>query len=169
VTRAALVTLLLVPALPTAAQDAEAALEAVRLCMATTPEEETRGACLGIYAQRCMAEEGGSSTAGMAACTDAETAAWDRLLNESYAALVIAAKRLALRAEEAGDPVPDHEGLLREAQRAWIAFRDADCAQEAAIWGEGSMARIAGAYCMLERAAARVFELQAKAAAMEPE
>ena len=147
---------------PAAAQ--EPALDAVRGCLATT--EEARG-CIGAYAQPCMAKEGGSSTAGMTACTAAETEAWDRLLNESYAALVIAAKRLT--GGETGEGAPDHEGLLREAQRTWLAFRDADCAQETAIWAEGSMRGIAGAYCMLERTATRVLELQAKQAVMEPD
>jgi uncharacterized protein YecT (DUF1311 family) len=115
-----------------------------------------------------MAEAGGSSTVGMVACTAAETEAWDRLLNEAYAGLVIAAKRLALAAEEAGREAPDHEGLLREAQRAWLAFRDADCSQEAAVWEEGSMGQIAGAYCLLDRTATRTLELRTKLSAMEP-
>jgi uncharacterized protein YecT (DUF1311 family) len=52
--------------------------------------------------------------------------------------------------------------MLRAAQGAWIAFRDADCAQEHGVWGEGSMARIAGAFCMLDRSAIRAAELRAK-------
>jgi uncharacterized protein YecT (DUF1311 family) len=115
-----------------------------------------------------MAEEGGSSAVGMVACTGAETQAWERLLNETYAELVIAAKRLALDGE-AGPEAVDHEAMLREAQRAWLAFRDADCRQEAAIWEEGSMAEIAGGYCLLDRTATRTLELRGKLAAMEPE
>jgi uncharacterized protein YecT (DUF1311 family) len=102
----------------------------------------------------------------MTACTAAETEAWDRLLNEGYAEAVLLARRRALLEEEAGATPPPHEDLLRDAQRAWLAFRDADCEQEAALWGEGSMRRIAAATCMLDRTATRTLELGAKRDAM---
>ena len=57
--------------------------------------------------------------------------AWEQAdaeLNDAYAA--------AMRVVEGyGGTVADH---LRTAQRAWIAFRDADCATEAAFWGGGT-------------------------------
>jgi uncharacterized protein YecT (DUF1311 family) len=112
--------------------------------------------------------EGGDTTLGMVACTAAETAAWDTLLNEVYAALMIEARRRAGAAADEGREAPDHEALLREAQRAWLVFRDADCAQEVAVWEEGSTGRIAGAYCMLDRTATRVLELTDKRRSMEP-
>ena len=57
--------------------------------------------------------------------------AWEQAdaeLNDAYAA----AMRVA---EGYGGTVADD---LRAAQRAWIAFRDADCAAEAAFWEGGS-------------------------------
>jgi uncharacterized protein YecT (DUF1311 family) len=89
------------------------------------------------------------------------------MLNETWADLVVLARRRAILDEEAGETPADLEGLLVEAQRAWIAFRDADCAQEVAVWGDGSMRTIAGAWCGLERTAQRVFELRAKRATMQ--
>lgn len=71
-------------------------------------------------------------------CDDAETqvdlndctyVAWeqaDEALNKAWA------EAMAL-AEERGT-----QDTLRTAQRAWIAFRDADCAAHAALWEGGS-------------------------------
>ena len=51
---------------------------------------------------------------------------------------------------------------LRAAQRAWIAFRDAECGLEYALWGSGSMRNIAGTDCLMHMAAERTIELRAK-------
>ena len=48
---------------------------------------------------------------------------------------------------------------LRDAQRAWIAFRDAECAMEYAAWGTGSIRSIAGADCMMSLTAERTVRL----------
>lgn len=95
--------------------------------------------------------------------------AWDRLLNETYADLVLLSHRRELLAEEEGRTPAPLQTMLRDAQRAWIAFRDADCDHEYAIWGEGSMRQIAGALCLLERTATRTLELRSKAVQMRPE
>jgi hypothetical protein len=58
------------------AQDPAAALDAVR--SASPPPMTRADACLGAYAQPCMAEAGGRLDLGMVACTAAETEAWDR-------------------------------------------------------------------------------------------
>jgi uncharacterized protein YecT (DUF1311 family) len=148
---------------PAAAQDAEAALALVRSCLAVAESRADAAACRGAYARDCAATTaGGETTLGIVACTTAETEAWDRLLNESYAELVLLARRRALLDEEAGLTPAPLEDMLREAQRAWIAFRDADCDQEHAIWGQGSQRQVAGAVCLMDRTATRVLELQAK-------
>jgi uncharacterized protein YecT (DUF1311 family) len=103
----------------------------------------------------------------MSRCAAAEAEGWDRMLNETWAELIVLARRRAILDEEVGAEPADLEGLLVEAQRAWIAFRDADCAQEVAVWGDGSMRTVAGAWCGLERTAQRVFELRAKRATMQ--
>ena len=57
--------------------------------------------------------------------------AWEQAdveLNDAYAAAMGVAQGHGGSAGEA----------LRDAQRAWIAFRDADCAAEAAFWEGGS-------------------------------
>jgi uncharacterized protein YecT (DUF1311 family) len=160
--------LMIVLAAPSAAQDAEEAAERLRGCLGGAENRAGEIACMGIYAQECSARvEGGETTAGMSRCAAAEAEGWDRMLNETWAELIVLARRRAILDEEAGAEPADLEDMLVAAQRAWIAFRDADCAQEVAVWGEGSMRTIAGAWCGLERTAQRVFELRAKRATMQ--
>lgn len=124
--------------------------------------------CIGQAADRCMAQaEGGYSTLGMSMCMHAETDAWDILLNGAYQQALATAKKMdaneaahfrgfAVRAEK-----------LRVAQRAWIAFRDAQCAFDYAVWGSGSMRNIAGASCFLQMTAERAIELNFLSEGME--
>jgi len=150
------------------AQDPEAALADLRACLETATGADAR-ACVGTYARPCMAAPGGDTTLGMADCTIAEAAAWDRMLDETFADLVILSRdRIALE-EQAGAAPPPLDEMLREAQGAWVTFRDADCAQEYAVWGEGSMRQIAGAWCRLDRTSQRVIELRAKREAFDGE
>jgi uncharacterized protein YecT (DUF1311 family) len=166
VIRLAVIAMLAGP--PAAAQDAEEALPAVRGCLEAVEDEAASRACIGSFAKGCMAESpDGDTTVGMTACTLAEAGAWDRILNETFGDLVLQSRALAAAEEQAGVAPAPREALLRAAQRAWVAFRDADCAQEVAMWGEGSMRQIAGAYCTLDRTAQRAFELRAKREAME--
>jgi len=153
---------------PALAQDPEAALADLRACLEVATGTGARD-CVGVYAQACMAAPFDETTRAMADCTIAEAAAWDRVLDETFAELVILSRdRIALEEQAGATPAP-LDGLLREAQGAWITFRDADCAQEYAVWGEGSMRRIAGAWCRLDRTSQRVIELRAKRDAFAPE
>ena len=54
----------------------------------------------------------------MVACTDREVLVWDDRLNATYGALFAKAK-------------PELRDSYRKMQRAWIAFRDARCAESA--------------------------------------
>jgi uncharacterized protein YecT (DUF1311 family) len=150
------------------AQDPEAALADLRSCLDGRVGVEARE-CVGVYARDCMAAPGGDTTLAMAGCTTAEAAAWDRVLDETFAELVILSRdRMALD-EQAGVAPDPLDELLREAQGAWLTFRDADCAQEYAVWGGGSMRRIAGAWCRLDRTSQRLIELRAKRDALAAE
>lgn len=94
---------------------------------------------------RCI-EEAGGVTATTIECIGHEHDAWDGRLNTAY--------RAALgRLEE------HRRAAFREAQRAWLAYRDRDCAFRADPEG-GSIARIDGAFCMLRKTAWRTLELE---------
>ena len=86
-----------------------------------------------------------NSTVDMLDCIDAETQRQDQRLNEVYT---------ALRA----DVQEGRKNQLRDAQRAWINFRNANCAFHLDP-DAGSLARISAADCVLRLTATRAEEL----------
>lgn len=122
-------------------------------------------ACAGVAAQACIEGLGGSAeAAGLAACTAAEAAAWDATI-AALTGQIGALLRLQAEAEAAAAEA--QETLLGAAQAAWGQYREADCAQEAAHWGEDPMAQAALSECWLNRSAARALELLAKRRMLE--
>lgn len=97
------------------------------------------------YAQ-CLDSPEGQSTIGMIDCIGQELEVQDAALNSAYGKLS-AAMNDRQRAN------------LLAAQRAWIAFRDADCA---ARYDEdwGSLSRIEANGCVLRRTVERTLELE---------
>ncbi|MBB5209243.1 lysozyme inhibitor LprI family protein [Chiayiivirga flava] len=93
----------------------------------------------------CMDASGGV-TASMIDCIGNEHALQDAALNAAYAAL-----RAALPAER--------RTQLQAVQRAWIAYRDANCGFYADPDG-GTLARVSATECMLRETAARALELR---------
>jgi len=83
----------------------------------------------------CMDESGGV-TMNMLDCMGSETEQQDARLNQNYKA--------AMQALDKGQ-----QNQLRDAQRLWINFRDADCALLASLTG-GSIDRINSASCFLD-------------------
>jgi len=87
-----------------------------------------------------------NSTAEIVQCLATQTAIWDRRLNLTYQKLM---SSLPARRRE----------RLRNAQRLWVQFRDANCAYFAS--GEGSIARVEAGQCLLRLTSARAQELEA--------
>lgn len=118
-------------------------------CLAASASREGDVACAGRLQALCV-EEGpaGETTPGLAACSHALTRAWDGELNRLWPS--------ALAAQGEGGAE-----RLRDAQRAWIAFRDAECLFEAARWEGGSMGAYAGGFCVAGMTAERVADLRA--------
>lgn len=93
--------------------------------------------------ESCMDKSGGV-TVEMHDCMNAEHALQDKRLNAAYkAALKVAEERA---------------GALKEAQRAWLKFRDLNCGFFGG--GEGTIAGIIGSSCVLNMTAERADELQ---------
>jgi uncharacterized protein YecT (DUF1311 family) len=55
---------------------------------------------------------------------------------------------------------PDDAALLRKAQRAWLAYRDAHCEAEYAFWDGGTGGPAARMSCKLELSRQRTAEIQ---------
>ena len=111
-------------------------------------EEQEAATCIGQAANACQSDPGGSSTIGITQCNQREASWWDGYLNDSYADLQ-------------ANLDPTAFASLKKAQRAWIAFRDADCSFQYARWGDGSMRNIAHSSCMLQQTAQRALSLSA--------
>lgn len=140
--------------------DQDAVTAQVRACYVKSDASAHKAACMFSASEACQAEEeGGYSTLGMSMCNHAESQAWDVLLNEEYKAAMASARVLD---EDEAIHFPNLDkrvDTLRAAQRAWIAFRDAQCHHAFAAWGSGSMRHIAGTACVLEMTAARTIAL----------
>ncbi|MGJ8603905.1 MAG: lysozyme inhibitor LprI family protein [Marivita sp.] len=139
------------------AQEAVIDLKIVRACFAETQIGALYPDCLGQASGHCQNAPNGSTTVGIADCIQAETAEWDAILNEEYKAT----QAMNAKADAAGSsPVMDRTEALRDAQRAWIAFRDADCAARYAIWQDGTIRTVVGANCMMTMTASRAIDLR---------
>jgi uncharacterized protein YecT (DUF1311 family) len=160
--RAALLAIAL--AVPASAQEFVPGpyMEVLAACYGAAGDPEARAACLGEAARICQEEEPqGQTTAGLVTCLGIEADAWDVLLNGEYR-LTMDWARAQDTAERAAMPeFAVLEERLRAAQRAWNDFREEECAMRYALWGSGSMRRIAGAECQLRMIGERTLELRA--------
>ncbi|MGF6394754.1 lysozyme inhibitor LprI family protein [Pseudomonas plecoglossicida] len=95
------------------------------------------------YAQ-CM--DKASSTVAMSACIQAETKLQDARLNRVY-------KQLLARLDSG------QQKSLREVQRQWIGYRDANCRFHVQASG-GTMAQLEGGMCVLDMTRERAAELE---------
>jgi uncharacterized protein YecT (DUF1311 family) len=88
-----------------------------------------------------------ASTLDMIDCAGRESDRWDARLNRAYQA------RIASFNDR-------QRGALKRAQKAWMAFRDADCAAyEDDDWG--TVSKIDASQCILRRTVERTIELEA--------
>lgn len=119
-------------------------------CLAETPPRQTVAGCIGDAARQCQTAPGGDTTVGMMDCLMAERDVWDGFLNDEYR-----------ETREALAHVEGWQASLLAAQRAWIAFRDAECKLAYDRYEGGSMRVIAGADCQMRQTARRTLELRA--------
>ncbi len=99
-----------------------------------------------------------SSTVEINFCADKDYQAADKALNAAYA---MALKYVRSRDLEKPYDAKSFEAALKNAQRAWVAYRDADCkdlvAQE---WSGGSGTTSAILGCMTEKTMQRTKDLK---------
>jgi len=95
------------------------------------------------YSQ-CM--DNASSTVAMSSCIQAETQLQDQRLNRVY-------KQLTSKLQAA------QQKSLRDVQRQWIAYRDANCKFHVQASG-GTLAQLEGGMCVLDMTRERAAELE---------
>ncbi|MEM1313491.1 MAG: lysozyme inhibitor LprI family protein [Pseudomonadota bacterium] len=132
-------------------------LEALAACIDAAQRAEDMRACIGAASNACI-EAGGASSRNVIGCFEEEADAWDARLNEGWERL-----KTRTRAADEASPPEDPEDRLWEtllaAQRAWLAFRDAECAS--AIAGMGGTGRSESeSQCRLRMTAERVVALR---------
>ena len=93
----------------------------------------------------CM-DKSSATTMDMIGCITAENQRQDLLLNKAYKALM-------------AELPPPRRAQLQDVQRAWIKYRDANCAFYADPEG-GTLARVNANSCMLAATAERARELE---------
>jgi uncharacterized protein YecT (DUF1311 family) len=119
-------------------------------CMKHNANEDalkTAAACVGLISDPCIDKD----TATAVACQERETRIWDELLNKAF-------QDARAHLDSAAG------GALKDAQRAWIAFRDAKCTVSEKVYGDGTMATIMVADCKRTETGRRAIEMQAIAA-----
>ena len=97
-----------------------------RLAAAAEAARRSPISCIGVWSTACIQKAGNMSNGVLIDCHDQEAAAWDKRLNVAY---VKASSRME----------KDALDNLRKVQRAWIAWRDATCAQPYLVF-QGTMA-----------------------------
>lgn len=105
--------------------------------------------CIGIVADPCP-NAPGANTFTIVACHMREQKIWDGYLNEWYGE---AEKRLA------DEPVA--LTALKDAERAWIAFRDAKCGYWEKRYAGGTFASVVTGDCMRVETGRRALEMRA--------
>ena len=129
-------------------------------CVARAERSAEFDACRSLLSDACMAgEPQGQTTTGMAMCLQAELLFWDERLNAEYRATVANLRRIDESDRAYNPEYAVREERLRDAQRAWIVFRDADCAVDHALHGGGSMRSIMAPSCLARRTFDRVKDL----------
>ena len=98
----------------------------------------------------------------MSQCLFSEADFWDGLLNIEYKQTLQWAKSMDTDDLDYFPEYANRAKALRDAQRVWISYRDAECELDYAVRGSGSMRYIAGSDCILRLTANRTIELRQK-------
>ena len=132
----------------------------VEACLAEGASDPRQ--CIGLAAAACVeATPGGTTTVGMGGCADRELSYWDARLNRAYGALRPHMAQMDAGNAIPGRDLPSAEIALRDMQRAWIGFRDARCAYDAAQYGGGTGANPAFLTCMMQETGEQALALEA--------
>lgn len=136
-------------AAPVQAEDAEA----LAACVASS--SAAAEVCVGAMTEACMARGDAATALDMNACIMGEAAAWERVVDDGFGAL-LARARASDAAQPGDDPAWKEEaGALEGAQQAWGHYRTAQCGYAYHKWHDGSMRNTEAALCLRDTAAAR--------------
>lgn len=160
-----IVCLLAIAATPVAANKAFEGYDPAILqtCLDQTGPRADKSACIGVGADDCIAGDAGSSNVGYGMCMAAEWQDWDERLNDVYVVLGVQQTDLHESLQAYNTAFSNPVEVMRDMQRAWIAYRDLACDWERLQWSGGTGAGPAAAECMLRLTAQQALFLHARA------
>lgn len=148
---------ILVLAHPAVAAEPEVAADAAALRACVDRAEDDPRSCIETVVTPCL-DTLSDSGEGINGCYDREASAWDILLNENYRVALDDAQSYDADTQENGGDAGAAAGL-KHAQRAWIAFRDAECDRLYARNMGGTIRFTVHAACQNRLTAERAIEL----------
>ncbi len=98
----------------------------------------------------------------MKMCANEDWKKADAELNAAYDKAIASARESyrSTRTAQGYENMPDSEAILRDAQRAWVSFRDANCKYQYQVYYGGTHAPLAHVLCMADMTKMRVKELR---------
>ena len=119
--------------------------------------------CLGLIALPCTdsgpsADDAQAQEKHETACLTRETDAWQVAMDEWWPDLLASTVTLDAR----DDRQSASADALRQAQRAWESFAQAECAYAAALWGRSTYREVSRADCEMRTLARRAIQLRAQ-------
>ncbi|NDW07578.1 lysozyme inhibitor LprI family protein [Jiella pacifica] len=138
-----------------AGPDVAADAAALKSCVEGAKDDPR--SCIETVVTPCLDDLSETDT-GINGCYDREAEAWDKVLNENYQAAMKDASSYDAEAKENGGD-PQAAAGLKKAQRAWIAFRDAECDRLYARNMDGTIRFTVYAACQNRMTAERAIEL----------
>ncbi|MEV8465286.1 lysozyme inhibitor LprI family protein [Fluviibacterium sp. DFM31] len=129
----------------------------LRACVEASDLRSDQQDCVETVYAACSEASGDTSTAGEVECLGEEIEAWEVLLNAYWPD--VQAQAEAQDAQDAGAE-GGYSARLLEAQRAWVAYREAECAWQYQRYISGTIRSLIGADCMLGMTADRVLDFR---------
>jgi uncharacterized protein YecT (DUF1311 family) len=148
--------------LPAMAQDApadgaSAAVTAAETCTRAAEDVAGRLACVGLARTQCIEAAETPNTIAQSECAAWELDYWKTSLNQSYDEF-----HAALTADDAEGPSRSQAAAFEAAQKAWLAWREAECTFAASRMRGGSGAGPAEISCELYLTGQRAVEVEAE-------
>jgi len=144
---------------PAMAQDAATGADVTELRQCVAGAGDNPRSCIESIVTPCVDGLSEESEDGVNGCYDREAEAWDALLNENYKSAVQDAQSADESLREFGGGEPTVAASLKTAQRAWIAYRDAECDRLYDRYKDGTIRFTVFAACQNELTASRAIDL----------
>lgn len=151
---AGMMTTLALAAPSAASADPQADAAQLTACL-DRAEPAARKDCIGSIANPCQDAPGGATTIGIVDCLAREEKAWDVLLNRYWPGMKEKARETDASNAEFVPHAPKAAEALLAAQRAWLAFREAECERAWIPYAGGTIRGPISASCALEFTAER--------------